>query len=459
MPGMRRTPERLILFTRYPEPGNTKTRLMPVLGPEGAARFQQRLTEWTAGIIADVRRQRPMSVEVRHEGGSESLMRQWLGEGFTYRRQGPGDIGARMNHSLLTASAEGAERVVIIGSDIPGITSAILSEAFQVLKRRDLVFGPAADGGYYLMGASRAGTTSGSYCIETDIPWGTAQVLCRTLERVRGAGRSYALLKTLTDIDRPEDLEIGIQELCRHPDRPVVSVVIPALNEAGRIAQAVSMPAASPRAEVIVADGGSSDATAQIAASFGAGVLVTRPIRGIQMNAGAALASGDILLFLHADTRLPEGFENHVQQVLAGRGVAAGAFKLKIDSNAGGLRLMERVANWRSRALQIPYGDQAIFLKKETFWELKGYPPAPIMEDFELIRRLRRRGRIKLAPAWATTSARRWIRLGVTRTWLLNQLIVIAYLCGFSTHRLARWYRSKAIRNGSVKAFWPKKFD
>jgi rSAM/selenodomain-associated transferase 2 len=161
------------------------------------------------------------------------------------------------------------------------------------------------------------------------------------------------------------------------------------------------------------------------------------------MNAGAALASGDILLFLHADTRLSEGFEDHVQDALAGPGVAAGAFKLKIDSNTRGLRLTERVANWRSRTLQMPYGDQALFLKKEVFWGLEGFPPFPIMEDFELVRRLRRRGRIELAPGWATTSARRWQQVGVTRTWLLNQLVVTAYLCGVSTHRLARWYRFK----------------
>jgi rSAM/selenodomain-associated transferase 2/rSAM/selenodomain-associated transferase 1 len=433
--------ERLILFTRYPEPGKTKTRLIPVLGPEGAAEFQRRLTEWTAEIIADACNRRQLSVEVRHEGGSGSLMRQWLGRGFTFRPQGPGDIGTRMKQSLLAAFEEGMERAVIIGSDIPGITSAILGESFEALNRCDLVFGPAVDGGYYLIGSTSAGARTGTPYLEGNIAWGSARALAQTLSRVRSAGLSYTLLEALADVDRPEDLKTALQALCRKPDRPAISAIIPALNEAGVIAEAVSVPAASPRVEVIVVDGGSRDATVEIATSRSTRVLVTRPMRGIQMNAGAAIASGDILLFLHADTRLSEGFADQVQDTLAGPGVAAGAFNLKIESSTRGLMLMERVANWRSRRLQMPYGDQALFLRREVFWELGGFPPLPIMEDFELVRRLRRMGRIAIAPGRATTSARRWLQVGVARTWLLNQLVVVAYLCGVSTHRLARWYR------------------
>ncbi|MGE5256506.1 MAG: TIGR04282 family arsenosugar biosynthesis glycosyltransferase, partial [Hyphomicrobiales bacterium] len=146
---MGKTAERLILFTRYPEPGATKTRLIPVLGPEGAAEFQRRLTERAARTAQEVRTNRRLSLEIRHEGGSEASMRQWLGSEFSFRPQGSGDIGARMQQSLKAAFAEGAQHAVIIGSDIPGLTSATVVRAFDALDRHDLVFGPAADGGYY----------------------------------------------------------------------------------------------------------------------------------------------------------------------------------------------------------------------------------------------------------------------------------------------------------------------
>jgi rSAM/selenodomain-associated transferase 2 len=163
------------------------------------------------------------------------------------------------------------------------------------------------------------------------------------------------------------------------------------------------------------------------------------------MNAGAVIASGDILIFLHADTRLPNGFQEQVRQTLAHPRVAAGAFHLQIDAPGKGLRIIEQAVNWRSRFLQMPYGDQALFLKRDVFWESGAFFPIPIMEDFALIRRLKRRGRIELAPGWAMTSARRWLQMGVTRTWLINQLVLGAYLVGVSPHRLARWYRCKRI--------------
>jgi rSAM/selenodomain-associated transferase 2 len=161
------------------------------------------------------------------------------------------------------------------------------------------------------------------------------------------------------------------------------------------------------------------------------------------MNVGAAAAGGDLLLFLHADTRLPAGFEAQVRQMLARPRVAAGAFRLRIDGSLRGLRTIEAVANLRSRLLQMPYGDQALFMRRSLFWDLGAFPPIPIMEDFEMVRRLKRRGRIALAPGCAETSARRWLRLGAVKTWLVNQCVIAAYCAGVSPQRLAAWYRGK----------------
>lgn len=370
-------------------------------------------------------------------------MRQWLGGESSFRPQGPGDIGARMERSLNAAFAGGAERAVIIGSDIPGLTSAIIIKAFDALEHHDLVFGPAADGGYYLIGATAGCFRQGTSYFGQGIGWGTSTVLPRTLGMVRDAHLTYTLLEALTDVDRPEDLPAAMQALCLEKDRPALSVVMPALNEAGQIVETLSALARKPDVEVIVVDGGSADATAAIARSAGVRTLMARPPRSTQMNAGAAAASADILVFLHADTRLPQDFQEQVWRTIAQAGVAAGAFHLQIDASGKGLRLIERVANWRSSLLQMPYGDQALFLRRDLFWELGAFPPIPIMEDFELVRRLKRRGRILLAPGKAMTSARRWLKLGALRTWLINQLVIAAYCAGVPPQRLAVWYQGK----------------
>ena len=224
---------------------------------------------------------------------------------------------------------------------------------------------------------------------------------------------------------------------------PDISVIIPVLNDAEALDLALGSTQDCIGVECIVVDGGSSDESAEVAQSRGVKVLHSPPGRARQMNAGAEVAEGRFLLFLHADTRLPEGFDGHVRQILTGSGVAAGAFQLQIDAPSARLRLIEKAATWRSRYLQMPYGDQAIFLRKELFREMGGFPDLPIMEDFQLIRRLQGEGRIVIASAAVVTSARRWKKLGALRTTLLNQLMILGFYLGFEPARLARWYRRK----------------
>ncbi len=224
---------------------------------------------------------------------------------------------------------------------------------------------------------------------------------------------------------------------------PDISVIIPVLNDAEALDLALGSTQDYTGVECIVVDGGSSDESAEVAQSRGVKVLHSPPGRARQMNAGAEVAEGRFLLFLHADTRLPEGFDGHVRQILTGSGVAAGAFQLQIDAPSARLRLIEKAANWRSRYLQMPYGDQAIFLRKELFRETGGFPDLPIMEDFKLICRLQGEGRVVIAPAAVVTSARRWKKLGALRTTLLNQLMILGFYLGLEPARLARWYRGK----------------
>ena len=435
--------EQLLIFTRYPEPGITKTRLIPVLGAEGAAAVQRQMTEHLLSNINRLVRTRPLAVEIRFAGGDARLMRNWLGTDFLYTAQGDGGLDQRMTIALTTAFDAGANAAVLIGTDIPGITAEIIGRAFDALRRNDAVFGPASDGGYYLVGLRKGAHKRALPTLFAGLPWGTSRVLALSLERAAELVLSVALLDALDDVDRPEDLAVW-----QRFAGPRISIVIPTLNEAAAISETVRRAQSATNVEVIVVDGGSRDGTTEIAGRLGALVLTAEASRARQMNIGAAAAAGDVLLFLHADTLLPDGYDGQVRGVLSRPDAAAGAFALGIDSPLPSLRIMENVANWRSRFLQKPYGDQALFLAAGTFRAIGGYPDLPIMEDFELVRRLKKKGRIFLLPAPVTTSARRWLNLGVWKTWFVNQAAITAYLCGIAPGTIARFYnREKGIKN------------
>ncbi len=190
---------------------------------------------------------------------------------------------------------------------------------------------------------------------------------------------------------------------------------------------------------MIVADGGSADATVQVARACGARVLVGPPCRAVQMNTAADVASGEILLFLHADTRLPQRFDHAVYAVLNRTGVVAGAFGLSIDSPRISFRATELAVKLRTQILQMPYGDQAIFLTARTFRQLGGFPDLPVMEDYEFVRRLRRCGRVAICREAVKTSGRRWMSQGFWLTTLTHQAMIAGYHLGVSPHRIAGW--------------------
>ncbi|MFM7365038.1 MAG: TIGR04283 family arsenosugar biosynthesis glycosyltransferase [Cuspidothrix sp.] len=233
--------------------------------------------------------------------------------------------------------------------------------------------------------------------------------------------------------------EIMDQNITKHS----ISIIIPTLNEASNIKAVVNSIRYSNDIEIIVVDGGSVDETLLIAKSLDVKVIVASPGRANQMNAGAMVASGEILLFLHGDTLLPKGFDVMVHRTLAKPGIVAGAFALYINAPNWGLRLVEFGVKWRSHLWQMPYGDQAIFLTKDVFQQVGYFPQMPIMEDFELIRKLKSLGKIYLLSAPVITSPRRWLKKGIFHTTILNQIVVIAYLLGVSPNRICNWYRQR----------------
>ncbi len=219
-----------------------------------------------------------------------------------------------------------------------------------------------------------------------------------------------------------------------------ISIITPVLNEEQQISSFLEEMRRQDCCEHILVDGGSSDKTRDLIGRYPVRLISSAPGRGTQQNAGAAVAGCGILLFLHCDTRLPVNFQRYIRQTLQQPGVAAGAFRLGIDHPGRPYRLIEQGVNLRSRLLSLPYGDQALFMKREIFEQAGGFPDQPIMEEIPLLRRLRQLGRIAQAPVSVMTSARRWQRLGIFRTTLTNQLMLAGMLAGLSPERLVKLY-------------------
>lgn len=195
-------PQTLMIFMRYPQPGRTKTRLIPALGPEGAAQLYCGLVAQTLAQVAILQRERPIAVELWFTGGTLDQMQTWLGiDGYIYRSQVVGDLGERMAAAFQAAFQAGTERAVLIGTDCPGLTATHLATALTALADHDLVLGPAQDGGYYLIGLRQLVPA-----LFAQIPWGTATVAQQTLAIAARVGLSVHCLPVLADLDRPEDL-------------------------------------------------------------------------------------------------------------------------------------------------------------------------------------------------------------------------------------------------------------
>ncbi|XOF34879.1 MAG: TIGR04283 family arsenosugar biosynthesis glycosyltransferase [Candidatus Electrothrix sp. YB6] len=225
-----------------------------------------------------------------------------------------------------------------------------------------------------------------------------------------------------------------------------ISIIIPVLNEEQAVGACLDLLLAHPERnslEIVVVDGGSTDSTLQEISRRGLTPVSSAPGRGPQQHTGARASTGEILLFLHCDTALPPDFPFQTRETLQQKNVAAGAFRLHIGGRGPGFRCLEAGVNLRSRLFSLPYGDQALFMRRTTYFASGGFPGQPLMEDVALVKRLRKLGRIVLAPACVTTSARRWQQHGLLRTTLLNQLILLGSAAGVPPYRLAQWYYRK----------------
>ena len=216
------------------------------------------------------------------------------------------------------------------------------------------------------------------------------------------------------------------------------SVVIPTLDEEDQIAAAIRS-ATAPGVEIIVVDAWSTDDTRQRAQAAGAEVMTSPPGRARQLTAGVSRARGDAIVFLHADTRLPSGFADAIRMALRDPEVVGGAFRFRFDHRTLALRMVEWGTRARVALLGLPYGDQALFVRREVLEAIGGLADTPVMEDLDLVRAMRRQGRLAYLHDPATTSARRHRAYGVFRTALRHALAASAWRLGLDRARIAAW--------------------
>lgn len=222
---------------------------------------------------------------------------------------------------------------------------------------------------------------------------------------------------------------------------PCLSIILPVLNESAGLAKALQ-PLQLLRAEgvqVIAVDGGSTDDTMAVAAPLVDLVLQAKTGRGRQMNVGASHATGDVLLFLHADTRLPDGAPQYIQKAMM-NGADWGRFDVSITGALPGLRMVATMMNWRSRLTGIATGDQGMFVRKKVFWNLGGFPTIPLMEDIVLSSSLRQHARPACLRQRVTTSGRRWEKHGLWKIIITMWLLRLRFFFGADPARLAREY-------------------
>lgn len=225
-----------------------------------------------------------------------------------------------------------------------------------------------------------------------------------------------------------------------------ISVIIPTLNESASIGRTIGSVGAG--AEIIVADGGSTDSTIDQARKLGARIIRSKAGRGLQMDSGAESATGDVLLFLHADTLLPSGWPASIAAALDDAGVVAGGFSLSIDSKLARFRLIEYFTNLRSRRARLIYGDQAIFVRKSAFFEAGGFNKLPLMEDVDCVKKLSKLGQVVTLSDSVLTSPRRWNEGGMLKNTVKNSLLLGLWYAGVSPESLYRWYYGQPAGSG-----------
>jgi uncharacterized protein len=435
---MTRNSQTLMIFLRYPEPGRVKTRLAAGIGWQEAAWLYEKLVWRTLGVAADLRRLRPeVDIIIFFEPSQkESQIRARYPGPWDFVAQTDGHLGGKMAAAFDHARDHGYHRAVLIGSDIGDLALSDLHSAFGILQPGRAVLGPAADGGFYLIGLE--GPCAGAF---SPSEWGTGEVFRRTRDALTAAGLRVDILERRRDIDRVEDL---VQLPQRSYFERRLSVIVPTLKPIDAVAPLLAALEAQlwPGDETIVVQGRHPLGQERVVLSPRTRVMNCAAGRGRQLNRGARAARGELLWFLHDDCMPPPNFAYHVRKLTDVPQAALGCFQLAFTPTSRALDLIARWANFRTGRLKLPYGDQGLFCRRETFEQVGGFRKAFLMEDVDFVRSVRKLGALLPIPENLHTSPQRYLSRGILATSLRNHLLMTLYLLGVDDRKLhALYYR------------------
>jgi hypothetical protein len=426
----------LLIFLRYPEPGWVKKRLSESIGPERAAEVYEKLIRRTLGIVWDFKRMdSTVQAFIFHtpEDSVEKLRRKFRGPWEFYSQQGE-HLGERMRNALRFAFSMGARKAVLIGTDLADIETMDLEGAFQNAEKDTVVLGPAADGGFYLIGTGRPIGAALDFNA-----WGTGDVFSRTANELKSSGFHVHLATMRKDVDRGSDFD-------RVSADPMfsgsISIIIPTLSDLRTLSPFLEYLKDSmwPGDEIVVVQGGAFAKTSVRRISPSLTFVFSPKGRGVQQNTGAMIAKGTIVFFLHDDTVPPPDFGYLIRRAGMNLKAELGCFKLAFTPSNRALRLISGWANLRTLLFKLPYGDQGLFCKREVFERVGGFGRRYLMEDIELARKLKKAGQIAIVPVEAYSSADRYLNKGILKASLQNHLLALLNALGRDERDLYRRY-------------------
>jgi len=443
----------LVLFCRRPEPGTGKQRLAGALGAARTAELAALLLDcaledaqaWPGPLV--IAPARPSDAD----WASGLLERP-----ACILPQPAGNLGERLNAVDRQLRAAGHQRIAYIGSDAPLLDADFYAAARAALSQPGALLALARDGGVTLMGASVPWPDLSA------LPWSTPALADALAACLGQAGIEVQQMDGGYDVDLPADLLALAADLAedRRPARqrlrewllqwerraPAISIIIPVFHDEAALAQLLAALSALGSAEVIVVDGAGSAHCAALCQDHQAICVQTGTGRGLQLAAGAARASGEILWFLHADAEPPAGALELIRSTLADPAISAAYFRFRFRGEPTWYkRLLAALINWRTR-FGVPYGDQGLFMRRSAYRAAGGFADLPLFEEVPLLRALRRQGRVVPAAASIGVASRRWEQDGWLRRSLANRGLALAYMLGASPAWLARHYRPRKGR-------------
>jgi rSAM/selenodomain-associated transferase 1 len=437
----------LLIFLRYPDAGKVKRRLSEEIGSERAAEVYEKLIRRTLGVASDFKRRTPeVRIALFHtpQDPGEKLKNKFRGPWEFCAQEGE-HLGVRMANALEAAFATGADKAVLIGTDLSDIEAVDIEGAFRNIGEKAAVLGPAADGGFYLIGSDRPIAAPFHFNV-----WGTGDVFARTARELESAGFRIHLTAERRDVDCKRDLDLLDRDFLFDSS---ISIIIPTLADAQELSPLLLYLESSlwPGDEIVVVQGGAFEKAALRRISSSLAVVSTRKGRGIQQNAGAILSKGTILFFLHDDTVPPPEFPYLIRRACRDYPAALGCFKLRFLPSNRALGLIASWANLRTALFKLPYGDQGLFCRKEIFERAGGFGRSYLMEDVDLVGKFRKMGQgggaVSILPVPVYSSPNRYLRKGVLKASLLNHSTFLLAALGCDERILYRKYYGLETRD------------